>query len=221
MVRTYRVTLTGKTPLIMHHDNIEWADQMKVWDSDPKNKKARIPGDDRSPAHRWLGCLYHDGERLVLPSDNFMASLMGGAALVPTGKGQKTYKAQSQSGTMPAEVTWPFLVAGSEVPTAPFFELMKKRADFDAYQVLAAKHHFMLYVKRAKVGQAKHVRVRPRFDRWSVTGLLHVTDDQIKLDVLQSILENAGQYKGLGDWRPGAPKSPGPHGMFSAEVEEA
>jgi hypothetical protein len=27
-MRHYNVTITGKTPLLMHHDNIEWADQM-------------------------------------------------------------------------------------------------------------------------------------------------------------------------------------------------
>lgn len=221
MIRTYRVTLTGKTPLLMHNDNIEWADQMERWKADPKNTATGKAGDDRSPAHRWLGCLYHDDARFVVPSDNFMRALMEGGSLVPTGKGKKTYKAQTQSGTLPGQLFWPLLVEGEEIPTAPFFALMEKGAGFDAYQALAAEHRFMLYVKRARVGNAKHVRVRPRFDRWSVTGLLTVTDDQIKQETLQTILDNAGEFKGLGDWRPSAPKSPGPHGTFTAGVEEA
>ena len=41
-------------------------------------------------------------------------------------------------------------------------------------QAAAAEHGFMLYVKGAKIGQSKHVRVRPRFDRWSATGTINV-----------------------------------------------
>jgi len=30
-MRTHQVVLTGKTPLLMHHDNIDWADGMDEW----------------------------------------------------------------------------------------------------------------------------------------------------------------------------------------------
>ena len=43
-------------------------------------------------------------------------------------------------------------------------------------------------------------------------------DDQITTDVLRSILEYAGRYKGLGDWRPSS-KTPGPYGTFTAEIK--
>ena len=29
-MRKYQVTITGSTPLLMHWDNIEWADEMKA-----------------------------------------------------------------------------------------------------------------------------------------------------------------------------------------------
>jgi len=37
-------------------------------------------------------------------------SIMGGAAEVPTGKGQKTFKAQSQSSLLCRDFHWPLLV---------------------------------------------------------------------------------------------------------------
>ena len=70
----------------------------------------------------------------------------------------------------------------------------------------------------AKIGASKHIRVRPRFDHWSTTGDLVVTDDQITDSALSDIYESAGRYKGLCDWRPGS-KTPGTFGMFEVDVQ--
>jgi len=70
--------------------------------------------------------------------------------------------------------------------------------------------------KRAKVGQSKHVRVRPVFDDWLLHGRLSVEGSIITLDVLREIFEVLGR-RGLGDWRPSA-GAPGPYGRASAEV---
>lgn len=217
---SYMVRLVGKTPLLMHADNIEWADTMEAWKNDPANKNLSKAGDDRTPPFRWLGSLYHNGQRLVMPADNVMRCLMEGGTLVPVpgGKGGKTFKAQTQSGCISEDVHWRFLVNGNEIPTAPLLSGYEDpKRTFDDYQKLVAEYGFMLYVKRARIGQQKHIRVRPRFDSWVCEGTIHVADTQITGDVLRMCLENAGRYKGLGDWRPGA-KTPGPHGMFTVEV---
>ena len=111
-MRKYEVTLTGTTPLLMHWDNIEWADQMDAWKNDPANRKDSRAGDDRSPAWRWIGSCYHDGKHITIPSDNLMRSMMEGGAMVPVpgGKNGKTFKAQTQSGMMVSESDWPVLV---------------------------------------------------------------------------------------------------------------
>jgi hypothetical protein len=41
----------------------------------------------------------------------------------------------------------------------------------------------------------------------------------ITRDVLGQLFEIAGDFAGLGDWRPSAPSKPGPYGMFSSEVK--
>jgi hypothetical protein len=107
-MRTYNVTITGVTPLLMHQDNIEWSDRMDAWKNDPKNKKSGKAGDDRSPAYRWIGSTYHDGTHVALPADNIMRCLMEGGAmvLVPGGRNGKTFKAQTQSGIVLAEAFW-------------------------------------------------------------------------------------------------------------------
>lgn len=215
-MRTYRVRLEGKTPLIMHQDNIEWSDRMDQWKLDPKNKAASKPGDDRTPPFRWLGALYHDGQQIVIPSDNVMRCLMAGGAMLPTGKGQKTFKAQTQSGMMAPEIYWPLLLDGRSIPVTDLLENFERRT-WEEWNNLAAKLGFMLYLKRAKIGQSKHIRVRPRFDRWRVEGSLIVLDEAITGDTLAQIGSLSGQYAGLCDWRPGG-KTPGPHGMFEFHV---
>jgi hypothetical protein len=99
---------------------------------------------------------------------------------------------------------------------APILALQNE-SDFTKHQREVEKHGFALHLKRAKIGQSKHVRVRPVFENWSATGQVHVWDDQITLEALREIVTQAGLYKGLGDWRPGG-KTPGPYGMFTATV---
>jgi hypothetical protein len=216
----YQITLTGKTPLLLHHDDIDWADAMDAWKNDPSNKVGSKAGDDRSPAHRWIGCLYHDGAQLCIPQDNVMRSIMEGGAMVPVpgGKSGKTFKSQTQSGIASPDAYWSLAVAGKSLPYAPVKKLIKE-PDFAAHKKAALDMGFSLFVKRAKVGTSKHIRVRPRFDGWSLSGVLLVTDKQITANVLTDILTYAGQYKGLGDWRPGG-KTPGPYGMFDAVVKK-
>ena len=219
-MRTYEVTITGKTPLLMHADNIEWADAMEAWKLNPDNKKHSKAGDDRTPAFRWLGSLYHDGESIAIPSDNLMRCIMEGGAmvLVPGGKSGKTFKAQTQSGCMSEDAYWPLLVNGKAVPIGPVLD-MESEPDFSKHQQFAAANGFELYLKRAKIGSSKHLRVRPRFNRWAAVGRLVVLDDQLTGSVLRDILRYAGQYKGLCDWRPSS-RTPGPFGMFNAEIRE-
>jgi hypothetical protein len=221
-MRTYNVQLTGKTPLLMHYDNIEWADHMEGWKNNPDNKKDSRAGDDRSPAWRWLGCVYHDKDVLGVPSENLMRSIMEGGAMVPVpgGKNGKTYKSQTQSGMLSVSTLWPLYLNGRTVPWSAV-EMLKDTQAFRDHAVAVRALGFDLLIKRAKVGQAKHVRVRPEFPiGWVVTGQLAVWDEQITEQALQRILDFAGQYKGLGDWRPGG-RTPGPYGTFSAHIKLA
>lgn len=219
MIRRYQVNIAGTQPLLMHSDDIEWSDQMERWKNDKDNKKEGRAGDDRSPAWRWLGNLYQDGKTVIVPIENIMRCMMEGGAmvLVPGGKSGKTFKAQTQSGIMPTSAGWPVLSEGKPFAFEPLKKLVGNK-DFEAHKAAAKASGFELFIKRAKIGASKHVRVRPRFNQWSISGELVVTDEQITTDVLSDILECAGTYKGLGDWRPGS-KTPGPFGMFEASVK--
>ena len=213
----YQIELTGETPLLLHHDNIQWSDMLTKWGKDPANKKNSVAGDDRSPAWRWIGNLYVDGGVVVIPSDNLMTMLREGGAKCPTGKKGATFKRQTQSGIVVDQAAWPITINGNSIPYAPIKELMEND-DFSTQLETIAKMGFELFVKRAKIGMAKHIRVRPRFDKWAATGTVTILDDTISKDVLENIVTFAGMYAGLGDWRPSSPKSPGSFGRFSAKV---
>lgn len=219
----YRIKLVGKSPMLMHQDNIKFSEETRRWRQTPENRKFSVAGDDRSPAHTWIGSLYHDGQHVVVPADNLMRCLMEGGASVPVpgGRGSKTFKSQTQSG-MGIMEDWPILVDGRKVPCGPLLALKDER-DFEIHAATVLEHMpqggVELHMKRARIGAAKHVRVRPKFNRWSTEGVINVWDEQITLGVLRDIFNASGAYKGLGDWRPGG-KTPGYFGRFEATVDE-
>jgi hypothetical protein len=219
-MKTVRVTITGRTDLLLHADNIEWSDKMEEWKKDPNNKSRSKAGDDRTPPYRWIGCLNYDEFAtgiVAVPSQNIMRAIMEGAAQVPTGRGPKTFKSQSQSGLLCKDVCWPLIVSGHTIQMADILSLMPLSF---SEQMKAVEHlGFSLMVKRARVGAAKHVRVRPWFKHWSISGEIVIMDELITTDILRSILDIAGTYKGLGDWRPSG-KTPGPFGTFESNVVE-
>jgi len=138
---------------------------------------------------------------------------------VPGGRSGKTFKAQTQSGMMSVEPFWPITTASGNIIKWSDIEALKDFSSFADHKTMVDELGFNLLVKRAKIGQSKHIRVRPVFaPGWQISGTLAVWDEQITDTVLSQILEYAGQYKGLCDWRPGG-KTPGPYGMYEAVIE--
>lgn len=221
-MKRYEIELTGVTPLLMHRDNIAFSEKVKAWQKAPENKQASVAGDDRSPAWTWLGYTYTDGRHFTMSADNIATTIREGAHKVPTGntRGDKTYKKLSQSGIMIDSPELDLFVNGKQIEIAPFETLIGNN-DFMAHLEAAEKAGFELLVKRAKVGMAKHVRVRPLFRNWVVRGTITVLDEELfglTPEILELIFKQAGTFCGLGDWRPGSPKSPGYFGKFETKL---
>jgi len=219
MATSYKVRLTGLTPLLMHWDNLDWSERLVEWRLDPENNKKSKAGDDRTPAWGWIGNMYHDGTQVAIPSENLMACFMRGAAhvKVPGGRGQKTFKAQAMSGMGIKTPFTPVLVnGGTPIALDGIYPLLTKEQDFRKHLKAVEALGFSLFVKRASIEGKKHVRVRPRFDTWALVPEIEVWDEQITETALFDILGSSGKAAGLGDWRPGS-KTPGPFGRFRAE----
>ena len=215
----FEFTLTGTTAMLMHFDDVEWADLIDAWRLDPENtkKKGEKSGDDRRPARTWIGYCYHDSNNLVIPGANLTSCFRKAGARVPMGR-QKTLKELAVSGIFIEDEFLSFFNNGKPVAYPPIAKLADDPT-FINHASAVIEMGFRLFVKRATIGQAKHVRVRPRFDAWSVRGVLETTAHEISTDILESLFVQAGRV-GLGDWRPGSPKSPGPFGMFSHKLKQ-
>jgi hypothetical protein len=55
---------------------------------------------------------------------------------------------------------------------------------------------------RPVVISGRIMRHRPKFKEWSAEFTVEITDPQLPANVLQDILKDAGQYCGVGDYRP-------------------
>lgn len=216
----YQVTLKGLTPLLMHNDNLSFGEKIKAWQNAPENKALSQSGDDRSPAWTWIGYIYHDGQYLGINSDNIMTMLREGGAKVLTGKGKETYKKQTQSGIMLDQQQFCLYVGGQPIGLNEIKSLIGN-TEFNDHLKAAEQLGFELLVKRAKIGKAKHVRVRPMFREWEARGSLTVLDSELTgltHEVLATVLNQSGALCGLCDWRPSSPNS-GTFGKFQSTVE--
>lgn len=209
----FEIELKGTTPLLMHMDDVELADAVKAWQDDPKNKSISKAGDDRTPAWRWQDCLYHDGEHVAMPAFNLLKSLTVAASIVKVQR-QTTLKKYIAGGFFIDEEFAAFFVNGKQLKMADIRAMREKSF---AEQAQAVKPlGFTLFTKRATIGQSKHVRVRPRFDNWSVRFSATAVAKEITKERLAMVLECCGA-NGLCDWRPSS-KSPGPFGVFEAKI---
>ena len=116
---------------------------------------------------------------------------------------------------------WPIINNGRQIPKSEIEKLIGNN-DFDFHAETAEALGFELLVKRAKIGQAKHIRVRPLFRNWEATGTLTVLDPDmsgITHDMLSIILDQAGALIGLCDWRPSSPAA-GAFGKFTHKLRK-
>lgn len=219
-MKRFEFTLTGVTPLLLHADSIAWADTMTEWKNKSPDAKNSPAGDDRSPAFRWIGYMAHNGEHVGITADMLTACFRKAASTVtiPGAKRGKTFKTESVALLGFEAELFPIVT-----PTGPVLwsdcEGMMQEKDFTKHRSFASKRGFELHAIRAQVGTSKHIRVRPKFDRWSVVGRCWVDDEKLAT-ALPDILNTAGRLMGLGDWRPSSPRSPGRYGRFTATIKE-
>ena len=217
----YQFSLIGVNPLLMHRDDVEAADVLDAWRKDPANKVSSKAGDDRSPAWTWSTYLYSDGTHVAMPQDNIMAALRHAGSAV-SGGGRTTLKAKSQTALVIPDEFCTFTTGGKQISMGDIAAL--RGMDFTSQSSKCRELGFRLFLKRAKIGQAKHVRVRPRFDEWRVDGVIEVArygdTDEISFEQLKLLFELAGRTAGLCDWRPSSKQSPGPYGQFRTELKK-
>nr|DAL34343.1 MAG TPA_asm: hypothetical protein [Caudoviricetes sp.] len=191
-MKAFTITLTGNTPLLMHNSRL--SDPL-----DPATKALkRISGkrsktDDDHEAMgeaEFMGGLYLDPDvGPYIPDLNIAATLLGGAKLNKLG----------------TKVTRGMLIT---TPVNP--------VSYDGPRDPAEMWKSGRFSHRASVGvgQSRVMRTRPVFYDWAVQADGLIDESQLDFDQLIQIASNAGDFIGIGDWRPR-------FGRFTAKVEEA
>jgi hypothetical protein len=208
----FKVEIEGLTPLLMHYNNLDYRDEVAARGRS-KDSKA---GDDRYPADTWKSYLYVDESVVCIPAENLLAALLKAGSGVNIGK-MKTLKSASQS-IFFSDFYIPLLVDGRPVPRDDVSAIDGKFID---HREAVKKLGFSLFVKPCSVNGKSHVRVRPRFDRWSAVTTFETDSDELLSGEgrIDSLWYGAGKA-GIGDWRPSSPKKPGMYGMFKATVKK-
>lgn len=126
----------------------------------------------------WKSAVYQDNKiGCYIPSKQLRASLVKSAVDFPIGGkgGRKTYKDM---------VNATIEVIPDKIP------LGKKKPDY-------------IHEEWVKIQRNQILRNRPAFkEGWEAEFTLLVLDEQMPVDKLKEILENAGRFRGIGDWRP-------------------
>lgn len=214
----YEYTIIGISPLLMHNDDVERGDLLMASRAEMKRRKREEDraGDDRCPPGTWKLYLYDDEVTVAMPTDVIQATLKYAGGELPL-KGNKKCKALAVSGIVfpDSHAAFSFGKNNGSVTIADINAIDGKFAEHVA---AVRRLGFDLFVKRARVGMRKHVRVRPIFRQWQVRGSFFVVDDRLDDTRLSDIWRIAGLSYGLCDWRPGS-RSPGRYGMFDVTLK--
>lgn len=113
-----------------------------------------------------------DTKQLFIPSKHFKASMVK-AAVDFKMVGKKSYKEYVKSGI--------------------FIEPAEIVLDQQQYEI----HEEPVVIARARV-----MSWRPKFKEWSCSFVIEIADEMLNQTTIKEILETAGKYKAVGDYRP-------------------
>jgi len=118
-------------------------------------------------------CLTEDG-KIFQPSTHFEASMTKEAVnyKLPS-QGKKTYKDAFKAG----------------VEVLPL-------------EIIHKNQEYTVDVRPVVINRARVPKARPMFKEWELSFEIHVYDERISEGVLRDVLDNAGRFHGVGDYRP-------------------
>lgn len=186
----FRITFTGTGPLLMHNGRL--ANQLDPATQAMKalTSKRKKTDDDLLDIARaeFMGGLYIDPDvGPYMPGENIERAIRDGATLTKNGMNVKR-------GLFIETDINPIAYAGP------------RTAD-----ELWADENFRL-IRTVRNQQNRVSRTRPMFTDWRVAAEGTLDEAILDFRTLGSIVEQAGMYVGLGDWRPR-------YGRFTAELE--
>jgi len=179
-METLKFKIKGVVPMLMHNGQLAsplnyYAKEIKKISG--KRKKTEEDHENMALLEARGGLYYDDDLGVYVPGENIEATLVSAAKLQKLGT---TFK----RGARIIEPKCPLIYDGPQDA-----EKLVKNPDFTHSAIV-------------KVGMARILRTRPKFDDWSLEFTVGYFPDQLDKDTIIRIVEDAGDLIGLNDWRP-------------------
>lgn len=172
-MKKYKVKIVGRTPYMQHR-----MDDQKLEDWE-KNRGRIIERDDvaQEDYKRALFHAYLDEKGVpYIPCEHIRGSMINAGSYVKS-------KVGNSRKSMKNIVAGMFFVIPERIMLPSEFEIDKRSA----------------VNKNIK---ARVISIRPKWNQWSAEFELHIDNDTITKETAKTILEYAGQYVGIGSFRP-------------------
>jgi len=177
--KTVEFEIEGVSPLLMH--NGQMANPLNKFAKELKkiSGKRKKTDDDYAEMSRieFLGGLYVNGDKVpVIPGEVLEATISSGAKNTKKGKVSKS--------CIIVDGNFPIIYDGPKSPEKLF------------------EDENFRHICGVKVGQARIMRTRPKFNTWSLKFTVHYLPDVVDAREILTFVEDAGRVSGLCDGRP-------------------
>lgn len=187
----FRLTIMGNKPMLMHNSRLANPMDPIARALKAVSSKRKKTDEDHAEMSRleFLGSLYMDQEYgPYIPGVNVQRCLTEAARLNTLGK----------------KVERGLFIESSVNPIA----FQGPRDEQGLWEDESFRHFAIV-----RVGTSRVARTRVQFLKWAVEATGRLDESMLSWDELKAICSNAGQYIGLGDWRPY-------FGTFDAKLEK-
>jgi len=111
-------------------------------------------------------------------------------------------------------------IRGSKIIDGITMADMKGAFDINGVFIKINGERFMRQDPVILSGGVADIRFRPCWNWWWSEFTITYNERMVTPDILVNMLNNGGFSCGIGQWRPGSPKKPGPHGKFHVASNE-
>lgn len=172
-MKSFLITISGITPYMQHRmDDISLQEWEKVHSSIITPSKSAQPDYNRALFHSYVD----SSGNFFIPADHIRGALITAGTYV---KG----KVGAQTKSMKSTVAGMFFIKEEKIKLTPFDEIDKRSA----------------VNKNVK---ARVIVVRPRWNEWKTSFTLLVDNDTISQEMIEQLLQYAGNNVGIGSYRP-------------------
>jgi hypothetical protein len=185
------LTIRGERPLVMHSDRmVNPFDPITREIKRLTSKRTNKTEEDllKISELEFAAGMYYDAKiGPYIPGPNVLACIRDG------GKRTKHGKKVEQAVTL-------------IVPAIPLvYEGPRKLDELWSHAVpgpMGAEEYPYRFITSVKIGKARTMRTRPKFDSWALKAELLLNPSILDADTLEEVIRTAGEQEGLGDHRP-------------------